>query len=33
MAIENIADKNYRVFGSGISASGRNVLIAIKGNF
>jgi hypothetical protein len=33
MAIENIADKNYRVFGSGISASGRNVLFAIKGNF
>lgn len=33
IAIENIADKNYRVFGSGISASGRNVLFAIKGNF
>ena len=33
MAIENISDKNYRVFGSGISASGRNVLFAIKGNF
>lgn len=33
MAIENIADKNYRVFGSGISASGRNILFAIKGNF
>ncbi len=33
MAIENITDKNYRVFGSGISASGRNVLFAIKGNF
>ena len=33
MAIENITDKNYRVFGSGISASGRNVLFTIKGNF
>ena len=30
---QDITDKNYRVFGSGISASGRNVLFAIKGNF
>lgn len=33
IALENITDKNYRVFGSGISASGRNLLIAIRGNF
>ena len=33
LALENITDKNYRVFGSGISASGRNLLIAVRGNF
>jgi hemoglobin/transferrin/lactoferrin receptor protein len=33
IALENISDKNYRVFGSGISASGRNLLIAVRGNF
>jgi hemoglobin/transferrin/lactoferrin receptor protein len=31
--IENIADKNYRVFASGISAPGRNYVIALRANF
>ena len=31
--IENIFDKNYRYFASGISASGRNFQISLKTNF
>ena len=31
--IENILDKNYRVFASGISAPGRNFVFSLRGNF
>ncbi len=31
--VENIADKRYRVFGSGIVAPGRNVFVSLKANF
>ncbi|MFC2100428.1 TonB-dependent receptor plug domain-containing protein [Bacteroidota bacterium] len=31
--IENILDKRYRPYSSGISAAGRNFIIALKGNF
>lgn len=30
-AIENILDKNYRIFASGISAPGRNLILTIRG--
>jgi len=33
LAMENILDWNYRVFASGISAPGRNVIIAVRGSF
>jgi hemoglobin/transferrin/lactoferrin receptor protein len=32
-AIENLADQNYRVFGSGISAPGRNFIVSLRGRF
>ncbi len=32
-ALENIADKNYRVFASGISAPGRNFVLTLRGQF
>ncbi|MCW3074309.1 MAG: hypothetical protein JWP69_1378 [Flaviaesturariibacter sp.] len=31
--IENILDRNYRHFASGFSSAGRNVIVAIRGNF
>jgi hemoglobin/transferrin/lactoferrin receptor protein len=31
--MDNILDRNYRVFASGISAPGRNIIIALKSNF
>jgi len=33
VGLENILDKHYRYFASGISAPGRNLIIALKGNF
>ena len=30
---ENITDKNYRMFASGISSSGRNLILSIRGSF
>jgi hemoglobin/transferrin/lactoferrin receptor protein len=33
LAVENIADVNYRVFASGISAPGRNVVVTVRGKF
>jgi hemoglobin/transferrin/lactoferrin receptor protein len=33
MALENIMDRHYRVFASGISAPGRNFIITLRGNF
>ena len=32
-AVENLLDQNYRTFSSGISAPGRNVVIAVRGSF
>ena len=32
VALENIMDQNYRVFASGISAPGRNLVITLRGN-
>jgi hemoglobin/transferrin/lactoferrin receptor protein len=32
-ACENILDKNYRVFASGISAPGRNFILSVRGSF
>lgn len=32
-ALENILDKNYRAFASGINAPGRNFVISLKGRF
>lgn len=32
-ACENLLDKNYRVFASGISSPGRNWIVALRGNF
>ena len=32
-AIENIADKYYRVFASGLSAPGRNFVITLRAKF
>jgi hemoglobin/transferrin/lactoferrin receptor protein len=31
--VENITDQLYRTFGSGISASGRNFTLTLRGNF
>ena len=33
LAVENIADRNYRQFASGFSAPGRNFLLALRVNF
>lgn len=33
LGVENITDKLYRPFGSGISAPGRNFILALKSNF
>lgn len=33
VAVENILDRNYRVFASGISAAGRNFMITLRTNF
>ncbi|MGL4598743.1 MAG: TonB-dependent receptor, partial [Bacteroidia bacterium] len=32
-AVENIMDRNYRNFASGISAPGRNFIVTLRGNF
>lgn len=33
LAVENIFDKNYRVFASGISGAGRNLVLKLKAGF
>lgn len=33
VALENVLDKNYRVFASGISAPGRNLMLTLRTNF
>ena len=33
LAMENILDRNYRVFASGISAPGRNLMVTLRGRF
>lgn len=33
VALENILDRNYRVFASGISSAGRNLMVTLRGNF
>jgi hemoglobin/transferrin/lactoferrin receptor protein len=33
VGVENILDRDYRTFGSGISGAGRNFIIGLKGNF
>lgn len=33
IAVENILDRNYRVFASGISAAGRNLMVTLRGEF
>jgi hemoglobin/transferrin/lactoferrin receptor protein len=33
VALENILDKNYRAFASGISAPGRNLVVTLRGRF
>ncbi len=33
LGIENIADLNYRYFGSGFSAAGRNISLSLRGRF
>jgi hemoglobin/transferrin/lactoferrin receptor protein len=33
VALENIMDQNYRVFASGVSAPGRNLVLTLKGTF
>ncbi|GAB3829624.1 hypothetical protein GCM10028895_44700 [Pontibacter rugosus] len=32
-ALENITNRYYRVFASGISAPGRNVVLTLRGKF
>lgn len=32
VALENITDRNYRAFASGVSAPGRNLVITLRGN-
>jgi hemoglobin/transferrin/lactoferrin receptor protein len=33
LAVENILNRNYRVFASGISAPGRNLMLTVRGRF
>ena len=33
LAVENMLDRNYRVFASGISAPGRNLMLTVRGRF
>lgn len=33
IALENILDKNYRAFSSGISSAGRNLVVTLRGRF
>lgn len=33
VALENIMDQNYRVFASGVSAPGRNLVLTLRGTF
>lgn len=33
LQVENIADKNYRYFASGISAPGRNIVLSLRADF
>ena len=33
LGLENITDRHYRQFASGVSASGRNAIISLKGSF
>lgn len=33
VALENILDQNYRVFASGVSAAGRNLVLTLRGTF
>lgn len=33
VALENILDKNYRTFSSGISSAGRNLVVTLRGRF
>jgi hemoglobin/transferrin/lactoferrin receptor protein len=33
IAVENIFDKYYRVFASGLGAPGRNLVLTLRGNF
>lgn len=33
LGVENILDKNYRYFASGMSAAGRNLVVAVRYNF
>ena len=32
-ALENISDQNYRMFASGISSAGRNLVLSVRGSF
>ena len=33
LAVENIADKYYRIFSSGLSAPGRNIMLSLRSKF
>ena len=33
VAVENILDRHYRIFASGISAAGRNLVLSLRANF
>lgn len=33
LSVENILDRNYRTFASGVSASGRNLVLTLRANF